>query len=83
MDGEDQAAASKISEMDTPLDHAQEEEMPLVEPALLDSRRMAAGDRPGKLRAERCKRSNQAAEAFQLRISASARKNLCHRREEN
>ncbi len=34
MDGEDQPAASQISEMDTPLDHAQEEEMPLVEWAL-------------------------------------------------
>ncbi len=34
MDGEDQPAASQISEMDTPLDHAQEEAMPLVEWAL-------------------------------------------------
>ncbi len=34
MDGEDQPAASQISEMDTLLDHAQEEEMPLVEWAL-------------------------------------------------
>ncbi len=43
--------------------------------ALLDSCRMAAGDRPD-LQAERCKRSNPAAEAFQRRISASARKDL-------
>ncbi len=34
MDGEDQPAASQISEMDIPLDHAQEEAMPLVEWAL-------------------------------------------------
>ncbi len=34
MDGEDQPSASQISEMDTPLDHAQEEAMPLVEWAL-------------------------------------------------
>ncbi len=34
MDGEDQSAASKMSEMDTPLDHAQDEAMPLVEWAL-------------------------------------------------
>ncbi len=34
MDGEDQPATSQISEMDTPLDHAQEEAMPLVEWAL-------------------------------------------------
>ncbi len=34
MDGEDQPAASQMSEMDTPLDHAQEEAMPLVEWAL-------------------------------------------------
>ncbi len=31
MDGEDQPAASQMSEMDTPLDHAQDEAMPLVE----------------------------------------------------
>ncbi len=31
MDGEAQRAVSQISEMDTPLDHAQEEAMPLVE----------------------------------------------------
>ncbi len=31
MDGEDQPAASQMSEMGTPLDHAQEEVMPLVE----------------------------------------------------
>ncbi len=31
MDGEDQPAASQMSEMETPLDHAQEETMPLVE----------------------------------------------------
>ncbi len=31
MDGEDQPAASQMSEMDTPLDHVQEEAMPLVE----------------------------------------------------
>ncbi len=31
MDGEDQPAASQMSEMDTLLDHAQEEAMPLVE----------------------------------------------------
>ncbi len=34
MDGEDQPAASQMSEMDTPLNHAQEEAMPLVEWAL-------------------------------------------------
>ncbi len=34
MDGEAQRATSQISEMDTPLDHAQEEAMPLVEWAL-------------------------------------------------
>ncbi len=34
MDGEAQPAASHISEMDTQLDHAQEEAMPLVEWAL-------------------------------------------------
>ncbi len=34
MDGEDQPAASQISEMATSLDHAQEEAMPLVEWAL-------------------------------------------------
>ncbi len=34
MDGEAQPAASLISEMDTSLDHAQEEAMPLVEWAL-------------------------------------------------
>ncbi len=34
MDGEAQLAASQISEMDTPLDHAQEKAMPLVEWAL-------------------------------------------------
>ncbi len=34
MDGEDQPAASQMSEMDIPLDHAQEEAMPLVEWAL-------------------------------------------------
>ncbi len=34
MDGEAQPAASQISKMDTPLDHAQEEVMPLVEWAL-------------------------------------------------
>ncbi len=34
MDGEDQLAASQMSEMDTALDHAQEEAMPLVEWAL-------------------------------------------------
>ncbi len=34
MDGEDQPADSQMSEMDTPLDHAQEEAMPLVEWAL-------------------------------------------------
>ncbi len=34
MDGEDQPAASQMSEMDTLLDHAQEEAMPLVEWAL-------------------------------------------------
>ncbi len=34
MDGEDQPAASQISEMDTPLDHAQEEAIPLMEWAL-------------------------------------------------
>ncbi len=34
MDGEDQPAASQMSEMETPLDHAQEEAMPLVEWAL-------------------------------------------------
>ncbi len=31
MDGEDQSAASQMSEMDTPLDHAQDEAMSLVE----------------------------------------------------
>ncbi len=31
MDGEDQPATSQMSEMDTPLDHAQDEAMPLVE----------------------------------------------------
>ncbi len=49
--------------------------------ALLDRRRMAAGDRPN-LQAGRCKRSNPAAEAFQLWKSASARKGLCRWREE-
>ncbi len=34
MDGEDQPAASQMSEMDNPLDHAQDEAMPLVEWAL-------------------------------------------------
>ncbi len=34
MDGEAQPAASHISEMGTPLDHAQEEAMPLEEWAL-------------------------------------------------
>ncbi len=34
MDGEDQPAASQMSEMDTPLDHAQEDAMPLVKWAL-------------------------------------------------
>ncbi len=34
MDGKDQPAASQMSDMDTPLDHAQEEAMPLVEWAL-------------------------------------------------
>ncbi len=34
MDGKDQPAASQMSEMDTPLNHAQEEAMPLVEWAL-------------------------------------------------
>ncbi len=34
MDGKDQPATSQMSDMDTPLDHAQEEEMPLVEWAL-------------------------------------------------
>ncbi len=34
MDGEDQPAASQIPDMDTPLDNAQEEAMPLVEWAL-------------------------------------------------
>ncbi len=34
MDGEDQPAASQMSDMDTPLDHAQEAAMPLVEWAL-------------------------------------------------
>ncbi len=34
MDGEDQPATSQMSEMDTPLDHAQDEAMPLVEWAL-------------------------------------------------
>ncbi len=34
MDGEDQPAASQMSEMDNPLDHAQEEAMPQVEWAL-------------------------------------------------
>ncbi len=35
MDGEDQPATSQKSEMDTPLDHAQEEAMLLVEWALI------------------------------------------------
>ncbi len=39
---------------------------------LLDRRRMAAGDRPN-LQAGCYKRSNPAAEAFQRRISASAK----------
>ncbi len=39
---------------------------------LLDHCRMAAGDRPD-LQADRCKRSNPAAEVFQLRISASVK----------
>ncbi len=34
MDGEDQPAVSQMSDMDIPLDHAQEEVMPLVEWAL-------------------------------------------------
>ncbi len=34
MDGKDQPAVSQMSEMDTPLNHAQEEAMPLVEWAL-------------------------------------------------
>ncbi len=34
VDSEDQPAASQMSEMDTPLDHAQDEAMPLVEWAL-------------------------------------------------
>ncbi len=34
MDGKDQPAASQMSDMDTPLDHAQEEPMPQVEWAL-------------------------------------------------
>ncbi len=34
MDGKDQPATSQMSEMDTPLNHAQEEAMPLVEWAL-------------------------------------------------
>ncbi len=34
MDGKDQSAASQMSDMDTPLDHAQEEAMHLVEWAL-------------------------------------------------
>ncbi len=34
MDGEDQPAAAHISAMDTPLDHTQDEAMPLVEWAL-------------------------------------------------
>ncbi len=34
MDGEDQPAASQMSDMDTPLEHAQEKAMPLVEMAL-------------------------------------------------
>ncbi len=34
MDGEDQPAASQMSEMETPVDHAHEEEMSLVEWAL-------------------------------------------------
>ncbi len=34
MDGEDQPAASQMSERDTPVDHAQEEAMSLVEWAL-------------------------------------------------
>ncbi len=34
MDGKDQSAASQMSEIDTLLDHAQEEAMPLVEWAL-------------------------------------------------
>ncbi len=40
--------------------------------ALLDLRRTAAGDRPNP-QAGHCKRSNPAAEAFQRRISASAK----------
>ncbi len=35
VDSEDQPAASQMSEMDTPLDHAQDEAMPLVEWALI------------------------------------------------
>ncbi len=35
MDGKDQPAASQMSEKDTPLDHAQDEAMPLVEWALI------------------------------------------------
>ncbi len=35
VDGEDQPAASQMSDMDTPLDHAQEEAMSLVESALI------------------------------------------------
>ncbi len=38
MDDEDKLAASQISEMDTPLDHAQEEAMPLMEWALTPMR---------------------------------------------
>ncbi len=34
MDGKEQPATSQISEMDTPLDHVQEEAMPLMEWAL-------------------------------------------------
>ncbi len=34
MDSEDQPAASQISEMDSPLNHAQKQAMPLVEWAL-------------------------------------------------
>ncbi len=34
MNGKDQPATSQMSEMDTPLDHAQDEAMPLVEWAL-------------------------------------------------
>ncbi len=35
MDGEDQPVTSQMSETDTPLDHAHEEEMPLVEWVLI------------------------------------------------